>query len=61
MCVFCRKKSEDRNEFVRFTKKEGEILEEPFAGQGGRGAYVCHSCLTSPVFKKKKLLLHKKL
>lgn len=61
MCVFCRKKSENRNDFVRFTKKEGEVLEEPFAGQGGRGAYVCHSCFSAEVFEKKKPLLSKKL
>ncbi len=54
-CIVCRTKGEKQN-FIRIVKTNDAFFIDTTSKMQGRGAYVCRTCLSDPMFLKKKAL-----
>ena len=54
-CMFCHQKAA-KKELIRIAKLESSFLIDDTGTRGGRGAYICRTCMADPmVFKKRPL------
>lgn len=54
-CICCRTKAA-KQEFVRIAKVDSSFLIDDTGKRGGRGAYICRTCVLDPMFFKKRPL-----